>query len=84
MVGAAYVQPIAGHIESSSYLIVRDANDCWYLWTGDNDQELVAIPERLAQWMRNRPELADLPEPRLWFERSSLPLADLPLLPSIF
>jgi hypothetical protein len=83
MLGAAFVQPVAGHTGISSYLIVRDTNNRWYLWTGDEDHGLVEIPRMLACWMRNRPEVEDLPHPRLWFEAASLPVSDLPIGPTI-
>jgi len=82
MLGAAYVQPIAGHIDHSSYLIVRDASNTWYLWTGEFDQELTDIPEALANWLRTRPEIEDFPDPLLWFDLSSLPVSDRPLFPT--
>lgn len=82
MLGAALVQPVAGHIHISSYLIVRDVEDRWFLWIGDDDRGLIEIPLALASWMRNRPEIEDLPLPRLWFESSSLPISDLPVQPS--
>ena len=83
MLGAAYVQPVAGHIDNSNYLIVRDATDAWYLWTGEGDGILTEIPDNLAQWLRNRPEIEDFSEPLLWFEISSLPVSDLPLSPTL-
>ena len=74
MTGAAYVQPIASHKDIASYLIVRDSDDHWFLWAGNDDQGLTEIPESTALWMRLRPEIEDLPMPRFWFDASSLPL----------
>ena len=74
MAGAAFVQPIAAHIDISSYLIVRDSDDHWFLWTGNDDHGLTEIPESTAIWMRQRSEIEDLPLPCFWFEASSLPL----------
>jgi hypothetical protein len=78
MEGTAFVQPIAGHTDISSYLIVRDTEDHWFLWLGNDDNGLTEIPEATAEWMRCRPEIEDIPLPRFWFDASSLPLSDSP------
>lgn len=71
-----YFQPVAGHVDASSYLIVRNSEDRWFLWDGQTEERLIEIPETMANWMRQRPELEDIPLPRFWFEAASLPLAE--------
>ena len=74
MEGTAFVQPVAGHTDIASYLIVRDTEDNWFLWLGNEDTGLTEIPESTAAWIRDRPEIEDIPQPRFWFEESSLPV----------
>ena len=83
MLDAVFVQPIAGHSHISSYLIVRDADDRWFLWIGNDERGLLEIPTTLAIWLRKRPEIEDLPLPRLWFESSSLPISDFSVQASL-
>jgi hypothetical protein len=72
--GAAYVQPVAGHTDVSGYLIVRDGDNRWFLWRGNDEEGLTEISESTATWMRKRAEIEDFPAPRLWFEVETLPL----------
>jgi hypothetical protein len=78
MSDTAYVQPIAGHTDVPGYLIVRDLEDRWFLWRGNDDEGLTEIPEPTATWIRSRAEIEDLPQPRLWFDPEALPLAEHP------
>lgn len=71
---SGFFQPVAGHIDASSYLIVRDTTDRWFLWVGRDDESLIEIPKTTAAWIRQRPEVEDIPAPLFWFEVSSLPL----------
>lgn len=75
---ATYVQPVAFHTINPDLLVVRDPERRWYLWMGSEDEGLIEIPAATATWMRMRPEIEDLPLPRLWFEPSALPLSACP------
>lgn len=68
-----YVQPFATHIEHPERLLLWDATGQCYLWHGDG-REMEAIPDPLAQWLCQQPEIMALQTPWLWFDPSSLPL----------
>lgn len=69
-----YVQPVASHHHYAERLVVRDQNGQFYLWKGTGEA-MVAIPDQLASWIMNRPELDLLASPNLWFDVESLPMA---------
>lgn len=70
-----YVQPVAQHTTHPERLLLRDAHGEWLLWTGQSDEEPVAIEPELAAYILDRPEIAALPAPRMWFSTADLPLA---------
>ena len=74
IVDQRYVQPMAQHVAHPERLLLRDQRDQWFLWAGQLDEEVVAIEPELAAYILNRPEIAPLPLPRMWFATDDLPL----------
>lgn len=68
-----YLQPVASHVQCPERVLVRDEQDQWYIWFGDG-RDIEHIPDHLASWIADRPEMQILSSPRLWFEDSSLPV----------
>lgn len=78
-----YVQPIAQHLTHPERLLLRDERDCWFLWTGQLDEDVVAIEPELAAYIFRRPEMSTLPQPRMWFATDDLPLEPTPFIHSL-
>lgn len=69
-----HVYPVACHRDVPEQLLLKDRDGTWFLWLADGT-DLIDIPHDLAVWMYARPELMALPQPRMWFHPSALPLA---------
>jgi len=83
LVDQHYVQPVAQHVNHPERLLLRDAGDEWFLWTGQSDEEPIAIEPELAAFLLSRPELTPLPTPRMWFSTVDLPLEPTPFVHSL-
>lgn len=83
IVNQQYVQPVAQHVRHPERLLLRDAGDGWFLWVGQLDKEPVAIEPGLAAYLLDRPEIAILPAPRMWFSTADLPLGPTPFIHSL-
>jgi len=71
-----YFLPVAAHRAHPERLLLLDENDQWYLWNGDEISAPVptAIESALGSWIADRPELVDLPLPRMWIAAADLPV----------
>ncbi|MBA2776650.1 MAG: hypothetical protein H0U31_07970 [Chloroflexia bacterium] len=73
-----YVRPVAYHRSDADKLLLKDEQDRWYLWRGD-DAGLIEIERAMAQWIYERPEIFPAWAPHMWFDVTTLPAtADRP------
>lgn len=72
MLPVTYVRPVAYHRFATDRLLLKDENDSWYLWMGD-DSGLIEVDRQLARWLYQRPEIYPVAGPAMWFDVESLP-----------
>jgi hypothetical protein len=71
----SYVQVIAQHIDQPERLLIRSADDRWFVWFGDRaGTPLEEIDEPIADWLQRQSDLTMLPEPHFWLDVDDLPL----------
>lgn len=75
MIAPAYIQPVAYHRDHVHRLMLKNQEGTWFLWHGDGNG-LIEIEASLAMWIYQRPEIYPVAGMAMWFDVTSLPMAE--------
>ncbi len=71
-----YYLPVAAHRAYPERLLLRDEEQQWCLWNGEEADATtpLAVEPALGHWIAHRPELVPLPQPHMWIAVDDLPV----------